>query len=158
MDKCCCCLLTPLTLVCGGETDHPAFGPPASLSLHLASSSITPAGFVHKSRGDSVVRMWVQLKRWWVLQKEHSGDGCDFASTLCRTSPPPAMGSRFTVFLACQPCEPAGWLALLLTKAGDVVCPLQPSSSVNSGCPGPESSILVSSRWACPISSQVTDH
>ena len=39
-----------------------------------------------------------------------------------------------------------------------VVFPLQPSSSVNSGCPGPESSILVSSRWACPISSQVTDH
>ena len=39
-----------------------------------------------------------------------------------------------------------------------VVCPLQPSSSVNSGCPGPEGSILVSSRWACPISSQVTDH
>ena len=30
-----------------------------------------------------------------------------------------------------------------------VVCPLQPSSSFNSGCPGPESSILVSSRWAC---------
>ena len=27
-----------------------------------------------------------------------------------------------------------------------VVCPLQPSSSVNSGCPGPESSVLVSSR------------
>ena len=26
-----------------------------------------------------------------------------------------------------------------------VVCPLQPSSSVNSGCPGPESSVLVSS-------------
>ena len=39
-----------------------------------------------------------------------------------------------------------------------VVCPLQPSSSVSSGCPGPESSILVSSGWACPISSQVTDH
>ena len=39
-----------------------------------------------------------------------------------------------------------------------VVCPLQPSSSVNSGCPGPESSVLVSSRWACPISSQVTGH
>ena len=34
-----------------------------------------------------------------------------------------------------------------------VVCPLQPSSSVNSGCPDLESSILVSSRWACPISS-----
>ena len=49
----------------------------------------------------------------------------------------------------------------VLSSTGDivvVVCPLQPSSSVNSGCPGPESSILVSSRWACPISSQVTDH
>ena len=39
-----------------------------------------------------------------------------------------------------------------------VVCPLQPSSSVNSGCPDPETSILVSSRWAYPISSQVTYH
>ena len=49
-----------------GESDHPTFGPPASISLHLASNSITPSGSVHKSRGDSVVRMWVQLKRWCV--------------------------------------------------------------------------------------------
>ena len=64
---CCCCLPNPLTLVCGGgESDHPAFGPPASLSVHLASNSITPTGSVHKSRGDSVVRMWVKLKRWCV--------------------------------------------------------------------------------------------
>ena len=49
-----------------GESDHPAFGPPASISFHLASSSITPAGSVHKSRDDSGVRMWVQLKRWYV--------------------------------------------------------------------------------------------
>ena len=55
-----------LLFVGGGESDHPAFGPPASLSLHLTSSSITPAEAVHKSRGDSVVRMWVQLKKWWV--------------------------------------------------------------------------------------------
>ena len=41
----------------GGESDHPAFGSPVSLSLHLASSSITPAESVHKSRGDNVVRM-----------------------------------------------------------------------------------------------------
>ena len=72
-----------------GESDHPAFGPPASLSLHLASSSITPVGSVHKSGGDSVVRMWVQLDRWcvscvWVLQRGHSGDGCDLESTLCK--------------------------------------------------------------------------
>ena len=39
---------------------------------------------------------------------------------LCRTSPPPAMGARFTVFWTCRPCGAAGWLALLLTKAGDV--------------------------------------
>ena len=39
-----------------------------------------------------------------------------------------------------------------------VVCPLQSSSSVNSGCMGAESSILVLSRWACPLSSQVTDN
>ena len=49
----------------------------------------TPAGSVHKSRGDSVVRMWVQLNRWcvscvWVLQRGNSGDGCDLASTLCK--------------------------------------------------------------------------
>ena len=37
--------------------------PPASFSVHLASSAVTPAGSVHKSRGDNVVRMWVQLKR-----------------------------------------------------------------------------------------------
>ena len=39
-----------------------------------------------------------------------------------------------------------------------VVCPLQPSSYVNPGCPCPESSVPVLSRLACPISSQVTDH
>ena len=39
-----------------------------------------------------------------------------------------------------------------------VVCPLQPSSSANPGCPGPESSVPVSSRLACPTSSHVTDH
>ena len=83
-----CCCVYPLPYVCvgGGESDHPDFGPPASISLHLASGSTTPAGSVHKSRGDSVVRMWVQLKRWcvWVLQRGHSGDGFNLASTLCK--------------------------------------------------------------------------
>ena len=45
------------------ESDVPACGPPASFSVHLASSAVTPVGSVHKSRGDNVVRMWVQLKR-----------------------------------------------------------------------------------------------
>ena len=43
-----------LDLCLWGESDHPASGPPASLSLHLS---------VHKSRGDNVVCIWVQLKR-----------------------------------------------------------------------------------------------
>ena len=54
-------LSTPMTLASG--SDVPACGPPASFSVHLASSAVTPAGSVHKSRGDNVVRMWVQLKR-----------------------------------------------------------------------------------------------
>ena len=76
-----CCLPTPMTL---GESDVPACGPPASWSVHLASSAVTPAGSVHKSRGDNVVCM--QLKRWcvWMLQRGHSGDGCVLASTLCK--------------------------------------------------------------------------
>ena len=64
-------------------------GSPASFSVHLASSFVTPVGSAHKSRGDNVVRIWVQLKRLcvscvWMLQRGHSGDGCDLASTLCK--------------------------------------------------------------------------
>ena len=60
-----------------GESDLPACGPPASFSDHLYSSSVTPAGFVHKSRGDNMVRQWVQLKRG------QSSDGCDLVDGLC---------------------------------------------------------------------------
>ena len=49
---------------------------------------VTLAGSVHKSRGDNVVRMRVQLKRCvlcvWRLQRGHSGDGFVLASTLCK--------------------------------------------------------------------------
>ena len=37
--------------------------------------------------------------------------------------------SRCTVFLASRPCGPAGWLALLLTKAGDVETNPGPTTS-----------------------------
>ena len=40
-----------MTLASGGESDVPACGLPASFSVHLASSAVTPAGSVHKSRG-----------------------------------------------------------------------------------------------------------
>ena len=52
-----------MTLASGGESDVPACGPLASFSVHLTCSAVTPAGSVHKSSGDNVVRMWVQLKR-----------------------------------------------------------------------------------------------
>ena len=48
---------------------------------------------------------------------------------LCRTLPHPAMGARFTVFWASRPCRPAGWLALLLTKSGDVKTNPDPTTS-----------------------------
>ena len=71
-----------------GEYDLPACGPTSSFSVHLASSAVIPAGSVHKSRVDNVVRMRVQLNRcvlcMRVLQRGHSGDGCDLASTLCK--------------------------------------------------------------------------
>ena len=53
---CCCCLPTPVTLASGGNPMFP-------LVVHQASSTVTLAGSVHKSRGDNVVCMWVQLKR-----------------------------------------------------------------------------------------------
>ena len=52
----CCCLPTPMTLSSGRIPIFP-------LVVHLASSAVTRAGSVHKSRGDNVVHMWVQLKR-----------------------------------------------------------------------------------------------
>ena len=44
-----------------GESDVPACGPPANFSVHLASSAVTPAGSVHKSMSENVVRVWEQL-------------------------------------------------------------------------------------------------
>ena len=31
-----------------------------------------------------MVCMWVKLQIWWLLQRGHSGDGCDLVSTLCK--------------------------------------------------------------------------
>ena len=66
--------------------------------------------------------MYLKKSKAWLqtTQPTSGGAGLKQLCKLCRTSPPPAMGARFTVFWACRPCGPAGWLALLLTKAGDV--------------------------------------
>ena len=39
-----------MTLASGEESDLTACGPPTSLSVHLASRAVTPAGSDHKSR------------------------------------------------------------------------------------------------------------
>ena len=58
-----------------GEFDLLTCGPPARFSVHLANSELTLAWSVHKSRGNNVVHMWVQLKRCCVCEcyRGHSG-------------------------------------------------------------------------------------
>ena len=46
-----CYLPTRVTLASGGDSDLPTCGPPASFSVHLASSVVTPVGSVHKYIG-----------------------------------------------------------------------------------------------------------
>ena len=41
-----------MTLTSGGGADLPACGPRPSFSVHQASSAVTPAGSVHKSRDE----------------------------------------------------------------------------------------------------------
>ena len=55
-----------------------------SFSTHLASSAVTPVGSVHKSRRDYVDAVEEMMCVVCVLQRGHSGDECDFASTLCK--------------------------------------------------------------------------
>ena len=56
----CCC---PPTRMTPAREGSPIF----SFSAYLARSAVTKAVSVHKFRGDTVVRMWVQLKRLCVL-------------------------------------------------------------------------------------------
>ena len=50
-----------------GGSDPLVCGPPARFFVHLTSCVVISMGSIHKSRGDNVVRMWVQLKRLYVL-------------------------------------------------------------------------------------------
>ena len=71
--------------------------------------------------------------RWWSCHRGHN-----LLYKLCRTFPSTAMGARFTVFWATRPYGPAGWLALLLTKAGDVKT-------------NPDPTTLNKRAWICDI-------
>ena len=58
----CCCLPTPMALASGGSPMFPlVVHQPASPSIWPAVQSLRRG--LHKSRGDNVVRMWVQLER-----------------------------------------------------------------------------------------------
>ena len=67
-----------------------------------------------------------KTNRWMGLQTTQptSGGAVTAKSSCCancvKPPRPQQWGARFTVFWACRPCGPAGWLALLLTKEGDV--------------------------------------
>ena len=50
---CCCCLPTPMPLAIGWSQIFPLVVHQPD-SPYLASSAVTPAGFVRKSRGDNV--------------------------------------------------------------------------------------------------------
>ena len=78
---------------------------------------------VEHARGDHVVPNDTTYKRW----SFHSGH--KLHCKLCQTFPPPELRARFTVFWANRPCGPAGWLALLLTKVGDVETNPGPTTS-----------------------------
>ena len=55
---CCCCLPTHLTFTSeGGSSIFPLLRPSGQ------QCALTPAVYVHKFRGNNVLRMWVQLKR-----------------------------------------------------------------------------------------------
>ena len=73
-----------MALASGGSPMFP-------LVLHQPASPffcsvVTPAGSVHKSRGDNVgaVEEMMCVVCVWMLQRGHSGDECVLASTLCK--------------------------------------------------------------------------
>ena len=64
-------------------------------------------------KGNYTVHLTVRTETWTVymrhVKKLHTcHSGLKRLCKLCRTFPLPAMGARFTVFLACRPCGPAG--------------------------------------------------
>ena len=83
-------LTTHSSLLIGGESVSVAlWGFAASFTRQSSSRAATPEESLHKSRTDSVVRIWGQLKRCcvvcsWMQQRGQSGDGCVEVLILCR--------------------------------------------------------------------------
>ena len=113
-------------MLVGGESDVPTCGPPASFSVHRVSSAVTLAGCVHKSRGDNVgaVEEMKYVGSGLQTTQPTSGGAVTADRSCCancvQPSRPQQWGPDLPFFWACRPCGPTGWLALLLTKAGDV--------------------------------------
>ena len=98
-----------------GESDLPTCGPPASFSIHLASSAVTLLGSVYKSRGDRA-----QLKKSCVLQRGNSGDACELALTLCKYDL--RKGDLFVMSWARLRWVRRGSVSLKLLMCGGGVC------------------------------------
>ena len=87
-------------------------------------------------KGDLFVLSWARVRRvrrgslsselLMCGSKRHSLQAVELsqrtqaAVQIVSNLPAPSNGDTIYRFLACRPCGPAGWLALLLTKAGDV--------------------------------------
>ena len=61
-DHCCCCIPIPLTRDGGGSPIFPLVAHQTASPSIMASSTVTPAGSVHKSRGLNVVRCGCSLR------------------------------------------------------------------------------------------------
>ena len=104
-----------------GEVDCPeVMGPPCLISEEEVAAAIKGLQMGKAAGPTGVVNEMMKAPNDTAYKRWSCHSGFKLLCKLCRTSPPPAMGARFTVFWACRPCGPAGWLALLLTKAGDV--------------------------------------
>ena len=60
------------------------------------------------------------VRSTWLAPNDTAYNRYKLLCKLCRDLPPPSMGCPIYRFWASRPCGPAGWLALLLIKAGDV--------------------------------------
>ena len=80
------CLPTPLTHVCGGSPTIPLLvHQPAYLSIWPAAPSLQRVyPQIQRCQCGAYVGAVEEIVCVWVLQRGHSGDGYDLASTLCK--------------------------------------------------------------------------
>ena len=76
-----------------------------------------------------ICQISMSKKRIRLQTTQHTSDGAVTADTNCVETSRPQQWGRFTVLWASRPCEPVGWLTLLLIKSGDVETNPGPTTS-----------------------------